>query len=198
MVATRTSKSEREELTRYSRRREAVAVEEAKARSEHLLADFELQMATCYKPDDDAWASIVAEAKGIVAEANAHIAAKCRESGIPAEVAPQLNLGWASRGENMLKERRAELRKVAQTQLAAEERRAVAEIKRRCVEFEGLVLSGGLESEEARELLASMPAVADLMPPLDAGKLQAEIPGLPDIVKRYGDQLYALDGRSRS
>jgi len=183
---------------RYSRRREAVAVEQAKARSETLLADFELQLATIYKSDDDAWKAVVAEATAIVEEANEHIHAKCREAGIPESVAPELTLGWASRGENLLKSRRAELRKVAQTRLAAEQRKAIAVIKAQSVQFEGLVLAGGLESEAARELLATMPTVDQLMPPLDVAALQEQIPTLPDIAKRYGDRMHALDRWSES
>lgn len=197
MPAT-TSKGEREELLRYSRRRESVAVEQAKARSETLLADFEQQLATTYKADDDAWKTVVEGADAIVEEANAYILAKCRETGIPESVAPALRLTWRERGENLFKERRAELRKAAQTRLDAEQRKAIAAIKAKCVEFEGLVLAGGLESGAAQELLASMPTVDALMPALDVVALQSQIPTLPDIVKRYGDRMYVLDRWSES
>jgi hypothetical protein len=200
-VATKTTKGEREELLRYSRRREAVAVEQAKARSETLLAEVEQQLAMVFKSDDDAWKDVMAETRAIVAEANAHVKARCREAGIPESVAPGLNLVWESRGENILKERRAELRKVAKTRLDAEQRRAIAIIKEQCVEFEGLVLAGGLESEAAKALLTSMPTVDVLMPPLDVAALQSQIPSLPDLAKRYADDLnyrYMLDRGSGS
>lgn len=197
-MATKTTKGERDELLRYSRRREAVAVEQAKARAETLLADVEGQLAMVFKPDDEAWKAIVAESRELVAAANEHIAAECRKAGIPESVAPALSLGWESRGENTLKARRAELRKVAETRLAAEQRRAIAIIKEKSVEFEGLVLAGGLESEAAKALLASMPSIKELMPALDVAALQSQIPSLPDIAKRYADNPYMLDRGSGS
>lgn len=197
MIA-KTSKGERDELLRYSRRREAVAVEQAKARSETLLADFEQQLSATYKSDDDRWKAIVAELSALAEEANAHILAICQEAGIPESVSPQMQLAWLARGENLFKERRAELRKAAQTRLDAEQRKAIAAIKGKCVEFEGFVLAGGLESDAARQLLDSMPTIEQLMPALDVAALQGQIPTLPDLVKRYGNRLYALDRFSES
>ena len=190
----RTSKGERGELMRHSRRRESVAIDDAKARSEQLLADFEQAMATEFAADDERWRVKLARVKALATEINEHIIADVREGGFPAEFAPGLSLSWVSRGENILKERRAELRKVAQTRLAAIERRAIAAIKRQSVEYEGLILTDGLASEAARALLAAMPKIEELMPPLNVADIQEQIPGLPDIAKRYGTESHYLRG----
>lgn len=198
MAGDRTTKGEREELLRFSRRREQVAMDQAKARSATLLADFEQMMAQEFRADDERWARVIAEVRALAEAANEHICAQVQAAGFPEEVTPLLRLVWLEQGDKLLGGRREELRKVAQTRLAAMERRAISAIKAQSVEFEGLVLAGGLESEAARELLATMPTIEQLMPALDVATVQDQIPGLPDLVKRYGSRAYELDaGYSR-
>jgi hypothetical protein len=184
----RTTAREREELVKLSRRHERFATTMAKQRTAQLMADVEEQLAAVYKDDDERWREVTVEAKAVVDAANEHILARCREFGIPEELAPALSLGWAGRGENFSKERRAELRRVAQTRLAAVEQAAITEIQRACLAFETAVLAGGLVSDAARSLLDRLPSAEALMPPLDVESLQEQIPALPDLLKRYASK----------
>lgn len=76
----------------------------------------------------------------------------------------------------MDKDRRAELRKVAETRIEALEQKARAEIERRSVEFQAQLLGGVLETDPARALLEAMPKAADLMPTVDAAELDRALP----------------------
>src|SRR5262245_8673801 len=122
--------AERLELSKLVRLNAKVAKDDAEARGRWLLADAEEKLAAVYKVDDAAWAGITAAARKAVAEADAAIAALCRERGVPVDFRPELHLGWYGRGVNACKDRRNELRKVAQAKVAALVKQAHAEIDR--------------------------------------------------------------------
>src|ERR1700730_12314366 len=100
-------KSEREDLQRLVRQREKVLKSVATQRSGELLADFENQLGTQYRFDEDeVWAEATRIAEQTVEKCNAQIAAQCVKLGIPKRFAPRLSDHWWDRGENMVKERR--------------------------------------------------------------------------------------------
>src|SRR5262249_34519806 len=105
------------------------------------------------------------------AEADAAIAALCRERGIPEDFRPCLRLGWRGRGENAYADRRAELRRGAQTRIAAQVKRAQGGVKRHAPRQQTHIAADGLTSDEARAFLASMPQPEELLPALDALQL---------------------------
>lgn len=172
------TKRERDDLAQHCRRLEKVAKAATSQRSAEILADIEQQMATEYAFEDGAWEDVTAEAKRIVKEADAEIARRCKSLGIPAEFRPSLNLGWYNRGQNASHQRRAELRKVAQTRVLALEKQAKVIIERKSVETQTEILVSGLETAAARAFLAAMPTVESLMPPLDLKALEAALPGI--------------------
>ena len=130
------TKSEREDLQRLIRQRERVLKSAAKQRSTELIADFENQLGSEFSFDDDAvWARAAQEAEAEIGRAKHRIAARCRELGIPDRFAPTLQLHWLHRGyDNLVKERRVELRRMAQTKITAIEQKAVTEIELSCLE----------------------------------------------------------------
>jgi hypothetical protein len=134
--------------------------------------DAEAKLAAVYKAEDEAWADITAAAERTVKEADAAIAALCRERGIPEDFRPSLHLGWYERGVNASRARRVELRKVAQTQVAALVKEAQVEIDRQAAQQMGQITQAGLTSEEARKFLASMPKPEELLPPLATLQLE--------------------------
>ena len=176
---------EREELAKLTRRREAVAKTTAKQRSAELLADVEQSLAAQFKADAAVWREITSAAAEAVAEADAKIAALCKDGGVPESFRPGLNLQWHSRGENASKERRNELRKVASTRIEALQQAAFAEIERRSVEIQTAILAGGLESEDAKAFLESMPQPAQLMPSIDVRELESSVPINMKSIDRY-------------
>ena len=129
-------RSEREDLQRLVRQREKVLKSAAKQRSADLIADFENQMGSEYSFDqDEVWTKAQQAAEREVKKAQGVIAARCRELGIPDRFAPSLNLYWSHRGyDNSVPRRKAELRQMARTRIAAEEQKAVVEIEASCLE----------------------------------------------------------------
>jgi hypothetical protein len=173
MTGTALSRSEREDLLRVARLRLKVAKTAASQRAAELLAEFERLLAAEYSFDqDDTWREAKKQADATVVEAQAIIAERCRELGIPARFAPGLNCYWHGRGENGSKDRRNELRKVATTRIAAIEKAAIAEIERQGAEIQTRLLAIGM-SEEAAGLLESMPSAAELMPALAVSEAEA-------------------------
>ncbi|CAN7550512.1 hypothetical protein [Pararhizobium sp. LjRoot238] len=183
-MADRMSKGEREDLQRLIRQREKVQKSAAKARSTELLADFENQMAAEYRFDDDAvWATATKAASAEVAKAQERVEARCRELGIPKQFAPSLSLGWRHRGYgNALAERRAELRRVAQAQVAALEQKAIVMIEQASVEMQTEIAVAGLTSETARGFVERLPTVESLMPALSYSEVAGD--SEPPIVEQ--------------
>lgn len=163
---------ERSDLTALIRKRERVMKAAVAERSAHLLADFEQQCASIYNYDDDAvWAQAVAVADEAVKVAQEIIAKRNAELGIPAEFGPSVHMNWYERGRNAVAMRRAELRRVAMTRIAAIEKAAITQIERKSLEAQTDVLATGLETDGAKAFLASLNDIDHLMPPLDAGEI---------------------------
>jgi hypothetical protein len=163
---SRMTSAERMELGKLVRLNAKVAKADAEARGKWLLADAEAKLAAKYKFEDEAWADITAAAEKAVREADAAIAAICRERGVPEEFRPSIQIGWFSRGENRKQERRAELRKVAQATVEAQVKEAQVEIDRQAAEQQRQITQAGLTSEEARAFIEDMPKPEHLLPPL--------------------------------
>ncbi len=187
------TRRDRDDLAALVRRRERVAKTAAAQRSAELMADFEQKLAAVYKSTDDAWRDITETAKRVVADADAQVAQRCRDLGIPETLRPRLDLSWYGRGESASKERRAELRKVASSRIAALEKQAKTTIERQSVDVQTQLLAGGLESADARRFLESMPTVETLMPPLNVAELEAAMPRISRALSTGRYDLETLD-----
>jgi hypothetical protein len=166
------TKTEREQLIRVTSLRAKQAEREAEMRQKILLAELQNELTAEFKAHDQLWKEAVIIAEEVVAKANAEIVARCADLGVPAEDAPGLELGWRARSSRFAtREQRAELRKLAETRLTALTKTAKTEIQRAALETEEQLVFGGLQSDEARELFASMPTVEQIMPALSLDDL---------------------------
>ena len=173
MSDDRMSAAERNSLLVLLRQREKVAKLDAAEYAATLMADFEAKLATVYAPEDDpVWAQMHEAVDKAVADANVRIAEVCRELGVPRKFAPGLRAGWYGRGENASKDRRAELRRVATTEVAARIKRAQAAIARASVGAQERIIAASLTSEAARALLAELPTPQQLLPALEVGAIE--------------------------
>jgi hypothetical protein len=170
---------ERKELAQLIRQRERVLRQKAKERSAELLSRFEQQVATIYKFDDDAvWKESFEIAEQELDRANKKIAERSAELGIPKRFAPCLEWGWRGRqGEAAFKERRAELRKVAQSKIAALEQRAVSKIAEQSLAAQTEVIENGIQSSAGKRFLRALRPLDELMPPLEVGTVERLLPG---------------------
>jgi hypothetical protein len=169
-------KSEREDLQRLVRQREKVLKSAAKQRSAELLADFENQMGSEYSFDqDEIWEKAIKEVAPLVEQAQKKIAARCHELGIPERFAPSVSLEWRHRGyDNMVEKRRAELRRMAQAQVEAIERKAIVHIELSCLEAQTALATSGLASDAAKRFIEKLPSIETLMPPLSFAEIAGE------------------------
>jgi hypothetical protein len=172
-TAREATRREREDLARIARLRARVARTSVAQREAELLAGVEEQLSAVYKFDAPLWSEITREAEHAVTAAHEKLAARCRELGIPEEFRPNLHLGWASRGENTVTARRAELRKKAQSRIAATGKAAKAAIERAEAEVLTELLASGLTTDAARGFLAAMPTAQTLMPPVALVELES-------------------------
>jgi hypothetical protein len=126
-----------------------------------LVADFENQMGSEYSFDQDkVWRQAAEAAEREVSKAQRVVAARCHELGIPDRFAPSLHLTWHHRGyDNRIEDRRKELRRMAQTQIAANEQRAIVQIEISCLDAQTQLAMAGLTSEAARAFVDRLPAI---------------------------------------
>jgi hypothetical protein len=168
---SRMTAAERQELGKLVRLNAKVAKDDAEARGKWMLADAEAKLAARFKQEDQAWADITEAVEKQIAEANAAVNAIAAQRGIHEDFRPSVNWYWDGRGENKFKERRDELRKVAQAQVAARVKQAQVEIDRQAAEQLTCITQSGLTSEEARAFISAMPKPEHLLPPLGSLEL---------------------------
>jgi hypothetical protein len=178
------TRREREELAKLVRRREKLAKADAAKVAAERLADFEAQLAKKYDYYDERWREATAKVREAVRETNEQIARELSADGVPEAFHPEVSTMWLPRGENASASRRAELRAVARTRIAALEKAARAEIERASVEVQTQLIAGGLQSDDARAFLESMPTADALMPTMAVGDIEAEADELPARERR--------------
>jgi hypothetical protein len=167
------TKAERADLFKLVRARERVAKTATSGRAAELKADFEQQLATRYTPDDDpVWKEAYRIAEEAEKVSQAQVEQRCKELGIPEWAAPEVRMIWYGRGENAVKERRQELRKVAYSRIEAIEKAAKAEIERTSVDIQTKLIATGLASQLAKTFLEQMPSAEELMPKLALGEIE--------------------------
>jgi hypothetical protein len=171
---TSMTRVEREQLVSLVKQRAKLAKIVAAQRAAELRAAFEQQLDRRYSFDEDAtWNAAYLAAEQATAEAEALIAKRSTELGIPTQFAPQIAMGWLSRGRNSCKAERAEMRRVAHSEIEACEKRARTEIERASVDLQTELVAGVLTSEAAKSFLERMPSVQALMPPLEIQRIEA-------------------------
>jgi histone H3/H4 len=172
----RLARSETHDLSMIIRDRVKVLRAHADEQAAACLADFERKLAAVYSWDDDeTWAAAREAAAKEVGEAQAKIAARCVELGIPRTFAPGLELSWHGRGQNALAHRRTELRRVAKSSIDAMTRAAVTRIEKQALELRTQVVAMGLLSEDARVFLESLAPVEEAMRSLDFAEIERRL-----------------------
>lgn len=155
------------------RKRERVLKTETEKRSAEMLAQFDTQCAKIYAFDDDEiWEAATTEAMKAVKDANDIIKERCRKLGIPDEFAPSMGASWNGRGQNAVASRRAELHRMAKSQIDAAQVNAKAQIERMSLDAQTAIVATGLESEAAKKFLNEMPPMESLMPLVDATQVK--------------------------
>ena len=164
---------ERSDLCTMMRRIEKAAKSSADEVAAQHMADFEKQLDARYKYDSDpVWKELYETAEANFAKVPAAIAARCKELGIPERFRPAPYLGWRSGGEQLLKERRIELRRFAAKVIEANKKAAYSKISQQSTMYQNEIMSRGITTVEARAMLDRLPTPATLMAPIEVGKIE--------------------------
>jgi hypothetical protein len=167
------TKAERSDLVRIIRGREKNSKSEAAERSAELKADVEKKLSARFHFDQkETWKKAMETAEAHVEQANRMIAEDVAKFGLPAEFAPGISVGWYMRGENAVKQRRDELRKLAYARIELLEKKRLTEIERTSIDAQTKVMMDGL-SEEATKILDMLPTVETMMPALHLAEFDA-------------------------
>jgi hypothetical protein len=173
----RMTSRERSDLAALVRKRERVAKTQTANVKAQRLADFEVQLASQFAAEDERFRDLTTFAQQVVDRANREVQRRCEEMCIPEHFRPRLGLTWMGRGENAVGERRAELRRVAQTRADVDQKQALEHIETASLETQEQLLRDGLTTSAAREFIDRLPTPEQLLPQLDAGSLLKALPG---------------------
>lgn len=174
--AAKLSRQEAHDIGMLIKERARVLKSHAEEQAAAHLADFETQISKEYKFDqDEVWEKVSREAARVVTEANEKILERCKELGVPAPFAPSLELKWHRRGQNLMGERRAELRAKAKTAIEAMTRSAIRRIDQQAVDLRTQVVSSSILSEHGQMFLESLAPVQDSMQAISFSTIQKEI-----------------------
>lgn len=169
------SRAEQQDLLRIVRQRAKLSCSQLEAHGARLLADFEAEVAAQYSVSSEAWADLTAAAKAACQAADAELARRCQELGVRPEFRPSISMSWYARGANADKERRTELRRVAQSRVAAGIKAAKVAISAAELEASERIIVTSLRGA-AQEVLESIPTPADLLAPLDLDAIETDVP----------------------
>lgn len=188
------SRHETHDLSMIIKDRTKVLKAHAEEQAANCLADFETKMATIYNFDDDeVWKKAAEEAMAVVKKAQETIAERCKKLGIPKAFAPNLVADWRGRGENMISQRRAELRRVAKTQIDAMMKAAVTKIEHTSLDLRTQVVSMGVLSAEGKLFLESLSPITDAMKALDFVEIERKLDKEKQLMTAHQRRLYGPD-----
>ena len=176
---------ERDDLSKLAKAGGRVAKAGVDQRKAELLANVEGQLAAIYKPaDDPVWKEAAEAVQVAVEEGNAKITEVCERLGVREEFRPGISAHWYGRGENAAANRRTELRRLAERRLDADAKKAKLVIESATLEMLTTLVSGSLESAEAKSFLESMPTPEALMPPIEIDELESISTSLANTFRR--------------
>lgn len=170
------ARHETHDLGMIIKERAKVLISHVASQKAAMLADFEQKIAAVYSFDQDAvWQEAMQIATEAAKKAQEMVAQRCEERGIPKPFAPGLQVYWHGRGENAVKERRDELRRVAKAQIEAMGAAAEVKINQEALDLRTQVVAMGLLSDAAAEFLQSLAPVERSMQQLNLQDIEKKL-----------------------
>jgi hypothetical protein len=171
------SSKESHDLGQIIKDRAKVLKAHAEEQAAACLADFEKKISSKFEFDkDDVWRKLADDAVQIIKKANEDIAAHAlKKYGIPNEFAPFLHLSWSDRGQNQTGQRRAELRRLAMSEIDAMKKAAITRIERQSLDLRTQVISMGVLSADGKMFLESLAPVEEAMTTIDFAAIEKKM-----------------------
>jgi hypothetical protein len=196
----RMTKSELDTIGRALRARVKAAKASIIALGPKLKAEFEVQLAVSYPASGDpVWKVALHEVYECYIVQQKVVEERCEELGIPKRFCPTLTPpGWSDGWRTScadFKDYRAEMRRLAATQIddMLKSRLAQLELDSANIQFE--LMSNGCVTDAAKDFMARLPSIEQLIPPLKVSEVEALVEG----TRTHGklDKLLA-DGEARA
>ena len=168
------TKTERTELRQIVRQQFKVLRAELEQRQVEMIAGLEDEIAEKFRADDEQWAALQHRVHELVMEANRGINDALYESGYTDRGTTERM--WLSvRPMSKPDGSRIELRRHAQSRIAAQVKAAQLDLDRREADTLRSLAVGAIESEEARTFLESIPTVGELVPTTRLAELESAL-----------------------
>jgi len=172
----RITRAEAHDLSMLIKDRAKVLKAHAEAESARYLSEFEQQISQQYSFDqDDVWQKAMMEVAEVARKAQETVLARCKALGIPSMFAPVIGVGWQGRGQNLMAERRGELRRAAKAKIEAMVRAAQTKIEQQAVDLRTKILSMGVLSADGQMFLESLAPVDDSISNLSFSDIAQEL-----------------------
>lgn len=180
------SKGDRDALLIVLRKRDKAMRAVAAQRRAANMAEFEKAISREVRwQEDGTLAQAVEYGIDAARQTDKMISERCEQLGIPDRFRPKLLWNWATRGENAVKERRAELRLMAKAHFDSQEKDALAKAELHSLDLQEQLIASSLTGADARAFLDKVPSVESLMPPMSENEVKALFDAVvpPDIKK---------------
>lgn len=172
----RITRAEAHDLSMLIKDRAKVLKLHAEAEAARYLSEFEQQISQQYSFDqDDVWERAMQAVADEGRRAQEKVNARCKELGIPSQFAPIIHVVWQGRGQNMMAERRAELRRAAKAKIEAMIRNAQTKIEQQAVDLRTKILSMGVLSADGQMFLESLAPVEDAIGNVNFSEIAQEL-----------------------
>jgi hypothetical protein len=146
-----------------------------------LRADFEDKLNTTYPlQSDPVWEKAFHAVVDQYKMSQAKVEARCDELGIPVRFRPSIQPpGWLRGGFNMVKEFRADMRRVTYMHIKAMVQERVEEQEREAARVQLEILAHGCVTPVAQAFFDQLPNVEDLVKPITAQEAFSLLEGAP-------------------
>ncbi len=165
------SRGDQQALIRIIRARAKQAKNAAAEREAILRNEIEESLSVEFRLRDEVQADVIRMAEEALAKVNEQIRQSARLMGFNDRHVPQASLPYVTRYDRRGPDEVVEARRLADSRLTALRANANRVIEERALGIEESLIVGGLESQEARALVESMPRTDELMPPLSLDDL---------------------------
>lgn len=170
------SKGERTELRSIVRQQFKVLRSELEQREREMYAGVEEEIATRYAEADQGWVALTHKIHEITLDANRQVNDALYEAGFQTKSGTE-RMWFQTPGPRQPTEDRTELRRLATTKIQAQMKAAKLRLDREEADLLRNLAVGAIESDEAREFLAAIPTVGELVPVARLAELEAQITG---------------------
>lgn len=155
-----------------------------------LREEFELQLNTLYPiQNDPVFSEQFAILQACWEKCQQAVTDRCAQRNIPDRFRPRLEIGWEVGRLQLFKDLRAQMRKLAWAQIDANVQETLEAIERQSSNMQLQIIGAGNLTDAAREFMAKLPSIEQLMPPVKATEVYAILCGT-----RRDEDVFGLTG----